>query len=198
MILFIAKVAQVYLGNTGIYLSSFVSGFADVDAVALSLGVACYETPVGFKYLSQLFKENLIAIGGEEAGGIGVAGYIPERDGSCAFLLLLEMLACEGVDFQALLERFFKRYGRYHYSRTAIPVKSLTKSLDDLKLPHRLCGAPVERINTLDGIKLITRTNWLMLRQSGTEPIVRIYAESKKKAEADELVALGKKLVYAL
>jgi len=169
-----------------------------IDKVAISLGVPCYETPVGFKYLSNLFKEDLIAIGGEEAGGIGFKGFIPERDGSCAFLLLLEMLAYEKKTFTSLLSQFYKQFGRYYYSRTAIAVKSLKKSLDEMNLPRRLGTKSIERINTLDGIKLIAKDCWLMFRKSGTEPIARVYAESTSRKEADNLLELGKKMIRSL
>lgn len=175
-----------------------VVGSNVIDKVAFSLGVACYETPVGFKYISNLFKDNLICIGGEEAGGIGFKGYIPERDGSASFLLLLEMLAYEGKSFNALLAKFYKDYGRYYYNRASIPIKSLRKSLTDLKLPKYLYGKKIERINNLDGIKLIAKDSWLMFRKSGTEPIVRVYAESKNRKEVDRLIALGKKMIYDL
>jgi len=175
-----------------------VVGSDVIDKVALSLGVACYETPVGFKYLSDLFKKNLIAIGGEEAGGIGFKGYIPERDGSCAFLLLLEMLAYEKKDFTALIRSFYYQFGRYYYSRTAVPVKSLKKNLADMRMPKVLHGKPVERINTLDGIKIVAKDCWLMFRKSGTEPIVRVYAESTSRKEAGNLIALGKRMIRSL
>ncbi|MCK4912375.1 MAG: phosphoglucomutase/phosphomannomutase family protein [Candidatus Omnitrophica bacterium] len=179
-------------------IAKTVVGSNVIDKVALSLGVVCYETPVGFKYISNLFEDNLICIGGEEAGGIGFKGYIPERDGSAAFLLLLEMIVDEGKKFSTLLSDFYKKYGRYYYSRSAIPVKSIKKGLSDLKLPTFLGGKKVERVNTLDGIKLIAGDCWLMFRKSGTEPIVRVYAESKSKKESDQLVALGKRKVYVL
>jgi phosphomannomutase len=175
-----------------------VVGSNIIDAVAFNLGVACYETPVGFKYISSLFKQGLICVGGEEAGGIGFKGYIPERDGSMSCLLLLEMIACEKRSFDSLLSQLYKTFGRWYYSRTAIPVKSLKKSISDLKLPAHLLGKKIERVNTLDGIKLITKDDWLMLRQSGTEPIVRVYAESKSKHEADRLLRLGEKMIYSL
>jgi len=175
-----------------------VVGSDVIDKVALALGVACYETPVGFKYISNLFQDNLISIGGEEAGGIGFKNYIPERDGSASFLLLLEMLAVEGEDFNTLLSKFYRQFGRHYYSRTAIPVKSVKKSLNDMKLPSELLGKKVDRVNTLDGIKLITKDYWLMFRKSGTEPIVRVYSEGRSKALVDKLVALGRKMIYAL
>jgi phosphomannomutase len=175
-----------------------VVGSNIIDDVAISLDAACYETPVGFKYISSLFKQNLICIGGEEAGGIGFKGYIPERDGSAAALLLLEMMAYTKKSYDGLLNNLYKTYGRWFYSRTAISVKSLKKGIEHLKLPADLYGKKVERINKLDGIKLITKDNWLMFRQSGTEPIVRVYAESKSKKEADKLISLGKKMIYDL
>jgi alpha-D-glucose phosphate-specific phosphoglucomutase len=169
-----------------------------IDEVASSLGVPCYETPVGFKHISHLFKENLICIGGEEAGGIGFKGYIPERDGTCSFLLLLEMMAYEGRNFDCLLKEIYKKYGRWYYHRIALPINKIKKELKELKLPSNLLGKKIERINTLDGIKLITKDSWLMFRKSGTEPIVRIYAESKDRKETEELLSLGKKIINAL
>jgi phosphomannomutase len=169
-----------------------------IDDVALDLNVPCYETPVGFKYLSNLFKEGVICVGGEEAGGIGFNGYIPERDGSMSFLLVLEMMAYEKKTFDQLLADMYKKYGRWYYSRTAISLKSVKKSLNKMKLPAEILGNKIERVNTADGIKLITKKNWVMFRQSGTEPIVRVYAEAKSEAEAKRLVALGSKMVYAL
>lgn len=175
-----------------------VVGSNIIDDVALSLGAACYETPVGFKYISSLFKQNLICIGGEEAGGIGFRGYIPERDGSASCLMVLEMLAHEKKSFDVRLNELYRRYGRWFYSRTALPVKKLKKSINTLKLPSNILGKTIERVNKLDGIKLIAKDNWLMFRQSGTEPIVRVYAESKSQKEADELLNLGKKIIYDL
>ncbi|MDP2923018.1 MAG: hypothetical protein Q8O30_04785 [Candidatus Omnitrophota bacterium] len=175
-----------------------VVGSNIIDNVALSLGVACYETPVGFKYISSLFKQGLICVGGEEAGGIGFQGYIPERDGSAACLMLLEMIACEKKSFDVLLEQLYRQYGRWFYSRTAIPVKSLKKSVSDMKVPSHILGKKIERVNRLDGVKFITKDSWLMFRQSGTEPIVRVYAESKSQKEADKLLSLGKKMIYDL
>lgn len=175
-----------------------VVGSNVIEDVAISLGVACYETPIGFKYLSNLFIDDLLCIGGEEAGGIGFKGYVPERDGSAAFLILLEMIAYEKKSFDTLLSEFYKQYGKYYYARTSIPVERVKKSLKDMKLPKTLFGKKVERVNTLDGIKIMSKDSWLMFRKSGTEPIVRVYSESKSKKEGSQLVDLGKKMIYAL
>jgi phosphomannomutase len=179
-------------------IAKTVVGSNLIDEVALDLGVNCFETPVGFKYISALFKEKLISIGGEEAGGIGFNGYIPERDGSCAGLLILEMMAQENKSFDELIDEIYKKYGRFFYKRCAISVDNVNKNLDDLKLPNSILNKKIERINRLDGIKLITKNNWLMLRKSGTEPIVRVYAEAKSEEEAERLLSAGKKIIYAL
>jgi alpha-D-glucose phosphate-specific phosphoglucomutase len=175
-----------------------VVGSNVIDKVAVDLDIICYETPVGFKYLSNLFRKKLIDIGGEEAGGIGVSGYVPERDGSVSFLLLLEMMAKEKKSFDQLLGEFYKRYGKYYYQRISVSVKSLKNGLKNLKIPEKIANKKVERANRLDGIKIIAKDCWLMFRESGTEPIVRVYAESNKKKESQELIAEGKKIIDAL
>ncbi|MFO8053385.1 MAG: phosphoglucomutase/phosphomannomutase family protein [Candidatus Omnitrophota bacterium] len=175
-----------------------VVGSNVIDKVAVDLGIACYETPVGFKYLSTLFKQQLIDIGGEEAGGIGISGYVPERDGSVSFLLLLEMMAKAKKSFDKILEEFYKKYGKYYYQRISVPVKSLKNGLKNLKIPKKIADKQVERVNKLDGVKIIAKDCWLMFRESGTEPIVRVYAESNKQKEAKELISQGKKIIDAL
>jgi len=169
-----------------------------IDEVAISLGVGCFETPVGFKYISNLFKQNLICIGGEEAGGIGFKGYIPERDGNLSFLMLLEMIAYEGKSLDELIKELESKYGKWYYRRISISIKDIKKDLKFLKIPETILGEKIERVNRLDGIKMITKNSWLMLRKSGTEPIVRIYAEARKKRICNALLELGKKMIYAL
>ncbi|OPX28932.1 MAG: hypothetical protein B1H08_04935 [Candidatus Omnitrophica bacterium 4484_171] len=166
-----------------------------IDEVAFSLNVPCYETPVGFKYISNLFKENLISIGGEEAGGIGFKGYIPERDGTASFLMLLEMMAYEGKSFDELLNKLWKDYGKWYYTRTSFSIKKAGKSFDSMRLPGTLMGKKVERVNRSDGIKLITKDSWLMFRKSGTEPIIRVYAQARSRKELAALINLGKKVI---
>ncbi len=169
-----------------------------IDEVASSLGVSCFETPVGFKYISDLFKQNLICIGGEEAGGIGFKGYVPERDGNLSFLMLLEMIAYEGKSLDELIKELDGKYGKWYYHRISVSIRDIKKDLKSLKIPGAILGEKIERVNRLDGIKMITKNSWLMLRKSGTEPIVRIYAEARKKRICNALLELGKKMVYAL
>ncbi|MCM8756482.1 MAG: phosphoglucomutase/phosphomannomutase family protein [Candidatus Omnitrophica bacterium] len=165
-----------------------------IDEVALSFGVPCYETPVRFKYISNLFKETLITIGGEEAGGIGFKDYIPERDGTASLIMLLEFMAYEGKDLEGLLNMMWRKYGRWFYKRVALHTANL-KNYTHFSLTKELLGKKIERVDRKDGIKFITKDSWLMLRKSGTEPIVRIYAESRSLKETWELIELGKKLL---
>jgi phosphomannomutase len=108
------------------------------------------------------------------------------------------MMAKEKKSFDQLLGEFYKRYGRYYYQRISVSVKSLKNGLKNLKIPEKIANKKVERVNRLDGIKIIAKDCWLMFRESGTEPIVRVYAESNKKKESQELIAEGKKIIDAL
>jgi len=176
-----------------------IEGSDLMDSVALRLGRILFETPVGFKYISGLFKKEDILIGGEEAGGIGVKNYIPERDATMAAVLLLEMACHLRKDPLKLVRDFERKFGRRHYRRISVPVGSLSRdSLNKLKIPPYLLGRRVQRVNRLDGVKIITDSSWLMLRASGTEPIVRIYAEAKTKKEVERIISQGKKFLDVL
>ncbi|MFC1514628.1 phosphoglucomutase/phosphomannomutase family protein [Candidatus Omnitrophota bacterium] len=170
-----------------------------VDAVAVSLGRVLFETAVGFKYISSLFGMEDVLIGGEEAGGIGVRGYIPERDATMAAVLILEMVAYLKKKPLTLINDLERTFGRWHYDRIAVPVGKLSKdSLSKLKIPSALLGRPVQRVNTLDGVKIIADSCWLMFRTSGTEPIVRIYAEARSKKNMQKLIDQGRRMLRSL
>lgn len=172
-----------------------IAGTTMIDHIARFLKVKLYETPVGFKYISNLMEKEEILAGGEEAGGIGIKGYIPERDGTVAGLLLLEMMAYRRKNILKILEEAEKQFGRYYYLRDEIKLDA-SISIKSEKLPRRLLKNDVVQVKDYDGIKLICADeSWLMLRASGTEPIVRIYAESKKWRQSQELIELGKELV---
>ncbi len=165
-----------------------------IDHIAVFLKAKLYETPVGFKYISNLMETQDILTGGEEAGGMGVKGYIPERDGTLAGLLLLEMMAYRNKDILKILNETEKRFGKYYYLRLDL---RLAKHIEPKKenLPAELLGEKVTQVKDYDGIKLICRDeSWLMFRASGTEPLMRIYAESRSLNRAKKLLALGKSL----
>jgi len=172
-----------------------IAGTTMVDHIANFLKVKLYETPVGFKYISSLMETQDILVGGEEAGGIGVKGYIPERDGTMAGLLLLEMMVYRNKDILKILNETEKQFGKYYYLRQDL---HLDRRIEPKKenLPGELLEKKVTQVKDFDGIKLICQDeSWLMFRASGTEPIMRIYAEAKSSIRAKRLLEYGKDLI---
>ncbi|OGX09096.1 MAG: hypothetical protein A2Y06_07870, partial [Omnitrophica WOR_2 bacterium GWA2_37_7] len=167
-----------------------------IDNIAKKLGLKLYETPVGFKYVSDLMINEEIVCGGEEAGGIGVQDYIPERDGTLAGLLLLEMMVIEKKNIKQILQDMEKEFGRYYYERSDVEVDLKAYNEKDIKSLKTLLGRKVVEVKDYDGIKLICDDgSWLMLRPSGTEPLVRAYSEAKSLKKAKELIKIGEKLL---
>ena len=172
-----------------------ICGTIMMDNIAEFLKIKLYETPVGFKYISNLMETENIVAGGEEAGGMGVKGYIPERDGSMAGLLLIEMMAFRNKNILKILNETEKQFGRYYYVREDLHLEKRVEPKKE-NLPGELLGKKVVEIKDYDGIKLIcSDQSWLMFRGSGTEPIMRIYAEAKSLTQANKLLGLGKKLI---
>jgi phosphomannomutase len=172
-----------------------ICGSMMMDNIANFLKIKLYETPVGFKYISNLMETEDVVAGGEEAGGMGVKGYIPERDGSMAGLLLIEMMVYRNKNILKILNETEKQFGKYYYVRQDF---SLEKRVEPKKenLPKELLGKKVVDIKDYDGIKLICEdSSWLMFRGSGTEPIMRTYAEAKSLTHANKLLALGKEII---
>jgi phosphomannomutase len=173
-----------------------VSNTMMINRLAEARGLRLIETPVGFKYVAKLMLEGGVLIGGEESGGIGVQGYLPERDGILNGLLLLEAMAMQRQTLAELLRGLERRYGRWHYGRrdlhlTMAQVDGLFRRLKAAP-PDALAGIPVVRVNALDGVKLIGRDeSWLLFRRSGTEPIVRIYAETPHNSRLPKLLRFG-------
>jgi len=169
-----------------------------IEKIADDLGLPWEETPVGFKRICEIMRNKDVLIGGEESGGISFKHYFPERDGALSGLLLLEMMAAEGKKLEEIMAEIDARYGSFRHKRRDIsyPDEEKKKKLFDRlrrSLPTRLGGSKVVNAKTYDGVKIILEhDDWLMLRASGTEPIVRIYAEAKSFAQVDRLLAIGK------
>lgn len=167
-----------------------------IDRIAKKFGLKLYETPVGFKYISDLMVRERIVAGGEEAGGIGVQDYIPERDGTLAGLLLLEMMVFQKKNIKKILDEMEKEFGRYYYVRSDMELRGRKYVADKVKGIRSLLGKEVIEMKDYDGVKLIcSDESWLMLRPSGTEPLVRAYAEAKSLKKANELLAFGESLL---
>ena len=175
-----------------------IAGTTMMDNIARFLKVRLYETPVGFKYISNLMEKEDILTGGEEAGGMGVKGYIPERDGSVAGLLLLEMMAFRGKPILKILQEMERQFGRYYYLRDDLQLeKRIEPKKEDL--PGELLGKKVVQVQDYDGIKLIAEDeSWLMFRASGTEALMRLYSEAKTLKRSSDLLKLGRDIIYKL
>jgi len=174
------------------------AGSTMMDKIAKSLGVRLYETPVGFKYISNLMEKEDILCGGEEAGGMGVKGYIPERDGTVAGLLLLEMMAYRNKPMIDILQDMERQFGRYYYLRDDLRLKHRVEPKRE-NLPDELAGKKVVEVRDYDGIKLICEDeSWLMFRASGTEALMRLYSEAKTMKRSKELLSLGARIIHKL
>jgi phosphomannomutase len=170
-----------------------------VDKICAAHGLELVETGVGFKYIcAEMLKGNFI-LGAEESGGIGFPGHVPERDGILAGLMLLEMLATERVSVNKLIARLEKEYGPHRYARldTEFPLDKRAALMEYCKNlpPAKLLRSPLAEVKSYDGVKFVAKDgSWLMLRGSGTEPVLRIYAEARSDADAKKLLKLGVEL----
>ena len=167
-----------------------------VDKMAKAFGLELTETGVGFKFIAAEMLKGGVLLGAEESGGIGFAGHIPERDGIAAGMLLLEMLATERVSVNRLIARLEKQFGPHRYGRidTQFPLDKRPLLMEFLQKnpPPSLLRSPIAEIKAYDGVKFIAEdSSWLMLRGSGTEPILRIYAETATEAGVKKLLRLG-------
>jgi len=170
-----------------------------VDRMCAAHCLKLVETGVGFKYIVAEILKGGVLLGAEESGGIAFPGHIPERDGIAAGLMLLELLATEGVSVNKLIARLVKEFGPHQYGRidTHFPLEKRASLMEFLKSnpPAKLLRSPITDIKSYDGVKFIAQdSSWLMLRGSGTEPILRIYAESDSDANVSKLLKLGVQL----
>jgi phosphomannomutase len=154
-----------------------------IDKIAAKFGRKVFETPIGFKYICELMLERDILLGGEESGGIGTKLYLPERDATVMALLLIEVMAWHRKSLGELVAQLHSEFGEHHYGRVDLELKPGQKEhaiahFSNAKLTSVL-EWPVARREDLDGIKLyLGEIGWVMLRASGTEPMLRIYSET--------------------
>jgi phosphomannomutase len=170
-----------------------------MDKMCAAYGLELVETGVGFKYICAEMLKGGVLLGAEESGGIGFPGHIPERDGIAAGLMLLELLATEKISVNKMLAKLEQQFGPHRYGRidTHFPLEKRAVLMEWLQKnpPAKLLRSPLAGMKTFDGVKYVAEdSSWLMLRGSGTEPILRIYAEAKSDADAQKLLKLGVKL----
>jgi phosphoglucomutase len=167
-----------------------------VDRVAESRGLKLYETPVGFKYIGELINKDEIILGGEESAGLSIKGHYPEKDGILACLLAAEAVAVRGMSLTKQLNELYSRVGKLESGRIGVKLTDeIAKSLKEklAREPSEIGGKKIENINRMDGVKFIfTDKSWMLLRPSGTEPMVRIYAETENKKDLEVLLEQGR------
>jgi phosphomannomutase len=164
--------------------------------IANAMGLKIYETPIGFKYIAELMLKEDILLGAEESGGIGVKGHIPERDGVLNSLLFLEAIVSAGKPPSQMLADLHREFGEFHFGRRDLhmPVsrgQGLVARLSQ-NPPANFAGFAVTKVETMDGAKLIfDDESWLLFRQSGTEPVLRIYSEATSVEKMNALLDSG-------
>ncbi|MBK7935046.1 MAG: phosphoglucomutase/phosphomannomutase family protein [Acidobacteria bacterium] len=167
-----------------------------VDRVAKARGIKLYETPVGFKYIGELINKDEIILGGEESAGLSIRGHYPEKDGILACLLAAEAVAERQTTLTEQLNELYRRDGKLESGRIGVKLTPdvAAKLKDKLaQEPSDIAGRRIENINRLDGVKFLFENNaWMLMRPSGTEPMVRIYAESESQSDLDALLAAGR------
>ncbi|MHB8896119.1 MAG: phosphoglucomutase/phosphomannomutase family protein [Candidatus Geothermincolia bacterium] len=178
-----------------------VSTTSMIDRLCEKYGRRLYVVPVGFKYIADLMLDEDIVVGGEESGGTGMKNYLPERDGVLIGLMLVEIMVTNNKTLGQLVDELMDELGqkfvflRKDTELTQAHKESLLENLHMLE-PESIGGLKVVGVETIDGLKFHREDgSWVMLRVSGTEPVVRVYAEAQSEQEVEELVADGVDLI---
>lgn len=173
-----------------------------VDRLARKYGLPVFETPIGFKYICELFLgEDDLLMGGEESGGFTVRSHIPERDGILTSLLLLEVMAVRKQSLRQLIQSLKEEVGDFCYERVDLPIsghqkETLMGHLQD-HVPTNFGPLEVVQAKNLDGLKfMLENKGWILFRPSGTEPIVRIYVEADSDEKVKKVLEDGQKIYY--
>jgi alpha-D-glucose phosphate-specific phosphoglucomutase len=186
-----------------------------INALAQHHGIELYETPVGFKYIGELIKQDKIVIGGEESAGLSIRYHVPEKDGILACLLCCEMVARRGKPIMQQLHELFAKVGSFYPTRENFRLTPEVREKFTTKLqgftaakPHadagggtgdvrEFAGRRVAEVNIKDGLKLIFEDgSWVCYRLSGTEPVVRIYTEARSREDLEKLSAAARQWIF--
>jgi phosphomannomutase len=170
-----------------------------LDRLGEMFNLPVYETPVGFKYVAAIMKAKNALIGGEESGGYGFRGHVLERDGILAGLYFLDFMLKTGKTPSQLLDYLYSKVGPHYYQRQDFTFaedkrQAINKRISD-NLPQSIDRVQVAKKDTTDGFRLmLADTTWLLIRFSGTEPLLRIYAESDSQERVERLLQFGREL----
>jgi phosphomannomutase len=172
-----------------------------IDRLAARYGLTVHETPVGFNHIADYMMKEDVLIGGEESGGISFKGHIPEGDGILMGLLLTEIVAASKTSLHELVQNLLEDVGPAFYERTDLRLRhpvsksQMTQRLQD-EAPAQIGGEAVVQVSTRDGVKyILADDSWLLIRPSGTEPVLRVYAEGRSPAMVKALLDYGNHIV---
>jgi phosphomannomutase len=174
-----------------------------VNRLAARYGLEVIETPVGFNHIADWMLRDHVLIGGEESGGMSFQGHIPEGDGVLMGLLLTEMVSTMRAPVEELVANLLAQVGPSYYSRLDLRLSApVAKERMVARLaqdaPAAIGGTPLTSVSTLDGVKyLLADESWLLIRPSGTEPVLRVYAEARDPRMMEELLAHGRTIAEA-
>ena len=162
-------------------------------------GLPLHETPVGFNHICSWFLKEDVLMGGEESGGMTIKSHVLDGDGILMGLLLAEVLAYQRKPLHEVIQGLMLEFGEFHYGRNDVHTHAFDKKQLTLRLtkeaPQRLLSHRVVQVNNSDGVKyLLDDDSWLLIRPSGTEPLLRIYAEARTREEVPQLLAAGHSL----
>ena len=172
-------------------IAKSISVSSMINKMCAKYGLKLRETPVGFKHLCRLMTERDILIAAEESGGLGLKGHLPERDGIYVGLLLAEVMAARKRKLSELVEELMIEFGWHYYNR--IDAHMTEKEKQRILAAYKkgvksLAGSPVQKVETGDGYKLFIEHGWVLVRASGTEPLIRFYAEADSAMRVDALL----------
>ncbi|GAB4442762.1 MAG: phosphoglucomutase/phosphomannomutase family protein [Anaerolineae bacterium] len=182
-------------------IAKTISSTLMLNRLAKKYGLTVHETPVGFDVIARLMLEDDILLGGEESGSISIKGHIPEADGVLMGLLLMEIVADAGVPLSELIDDLQRFVGPTAYKRNDIRLKSFISKAEMVERlvqssPASIAGESVVKVDSYDGVKYhLADDSWLLIRPSGTEPVLRLYAEAGSDEAVDAMLAQAGEMV---